>query len=206
MTAAAPPARSRVVIATRNPGKVDEFTHLLRGTPCDIVMLDAGSPLAEPEESGETFAANARLKALYYAAHTTDLVVADDSGLEIEALQGWPGVRTARVPGVTYPEKWAEVYRRLDSRGDRASAARFVCAIAVAEAGAILFEAVGHVDGRVSPVPRGSGGFGYDPIFFYPPYGRTLAEISPDDKSRVSHRARAVDELRTYLAERFGGR
>jgi XTP/dITP diphosphohydrolase len=189
----------RLVIATTNPNKLAEIRSVLGAGVADLVSLHALPFVDEPDETGATFAENARLKALYYARLTDDVVLAEDSGLEIEALGGWPGVGTARVAGATYPEKWAEVYRRVDALGSRTSSARFVSAIALARGPEILFEAIGQVEGRVAPEPRGSGGFGYDPIFYYPPFGATLAEVPAARKSEVSHRARAIRQLRAFL-------
>ena len=133
--------------------------------------------------------------------------MADDSGLEIDALDGAPGVASARFGGAdsTYPEKFALLYellRREALRGkvDVESPARFVCAVALARDGQIVFETRGVVEGRISPEPKGDGGFGYDPIFFYPPFGQTLAEVG-DRKYEVSHRGVAFRTLRQYLKQ-----
>ena len=127
--------------------------------------------------------------------------IAEDSGLEVDALDCAPGIESARFAGAetSYPEKFAVLYRMLEARGSRESAARFVCALAVASGEEILFEARGTVEGRVAPEPRGSHGFGYDPIFFYPPEGRTLGEVSDDVKRAVSHRGAAFRQLGNWL-------
>jgi XTP/dITP diphosphohydrolase len=134
--------------------------------------------------------------------------VAEDSGIEIDALGGVPGVESARYAGeqTSYPEKFGRLYAALDRTGTRDSAARFVCALAVASPDAILFEARGVVEGRVAQEPAGSGGFGYDPFFFYPPYGRTLGQVSPEEKLAVSHRGQAFRKLREYLDQERKGR
>jgi XTP/dITP diphosphohydrolase len=157
-----------------------------------------------PEETGATFEENARAKASYYAAATGELTVAEDSGLEIDALDGAPGVESARYGGAdtAYPEKFSMIYEALGRRGASDSPARFVCAVALARGGEILFETRGTVEGRIAPEPRGSGGFGYDPIFFYPPYGQTLAEAA-DRKAAVSHRGAAFRALQAYLQSHF---
>jgi XTP/dITP diphosphohydrolase len=141
------------------------------------------------------------LKALYYAKTARMTAIAEDSGLEIDALDGVPGVESARFGGAgsSYPEKFSTLYAMLDARGSRDSAARFVCALAVAEGEDILFEARGTVEGRIAPSPRGAHGFGYDPIFFYPPEGRTLAEVSDAVKRAVSHRGEAFRQFRAWL-------
>jgi XTP/dITP diphosphohydrolase len=151
-----------------------------------------------PEETGRTFAENARLKALYYADRSRCPVVAEDSGLEIDALGGRPGVESARFGGerTSYPEK----FRLLYAEGAAGSPARFVCALALAQGNRINFEASGVVEGRIAASPAGEGGFGYDPIFFYPPFNQTLAQAS-DRKSQVSHRAEAFRKLRGFLEQ-----
>jgi XTP/dITP diphosphohydrolase len=190
-----------LLVATTNPGKVREIRQLLAGIPFDIVTLTDWPDVAAPEEIGCTFEENARAKALYYAAATGQLTVAEDSGLAIDALDGAPGVESARFGGVAlpYPEKFALIDAALREAGDRESAARFVCALALVRGDRVLFEARGTVEGRISPQPKGQGGFGYDPIFFYPPYGQTLAEAG-DAKAAVSHRGEAFRALKAFLA------
>ncbi|HZP48029.1 MAG TPA: RdgB/HAM1 family non-canonical purine NTP pyrophosphatase [Vicinamibacterales bacterium] len=191
----------RLVLATTNRNKVREIRAILGDVPYELVGLDRFPPIEPPEEHGRTFAENARLKALAYAKATGELVVAEDSGLEIDALEGAPGVESARYGGrdASYPEKFDLIYDALRTRGCDGSAARFVCALALARDGEILFETRGTVEGRIAAAPKGSGGFGYDPIFFYPPYGRTLAEVSAEEKSAVSHRGKAFAALRARL-------
>jgi len=189
----------RLVIATTNAGKIREIEQILAGTPFEIVTLAQFPQVPAPEETGQTFAENARQKALYYARATGELTVAEDSGLEIQALEGRPGVESARFGGDTsYPEKFALIYAALAEKPGASRAARFVCALALAQGERIVFESTGTVEGRIAPEPRGTGGFGYDPIFFYPPFGATLAEAA-DQKSEVSHRARAFRRLRRFL-------
>ena len=184
-----------------NPDKVREIRALLDGVPAEILGLDAFPAVAAPEETGHTFAENARLKARYYSTATGMPAIAEDSGLEVDALYGAPGIESARFAGAatSYPEKFAALYGRLDARGSRESAARFVCALAVASGDEILFEARGTVEGRIAREPRGTHGFGYDPIFFYPPEGRTLGEVSDDLKRAVSHRGAAFRQLKHWL-------
>jgi XTP/dITP diphosphohydrolase len=196
-------AGSRLVVATTNPNKLREIRGILNGTGVIVDGLDAFPPVAEPEETGATFAENARQKAVYYSRALGVTVVAEDSGLEIDGLGGEPGVQSARYGGPaaeTYPQKFALVYAGLRARGAMGSAARFVCALAVADGETILFEARGTVEGRVNDVPEGNLGFGYDPIFFYPPFGRTLAELEEEEKAAVSHRGEAFRQLRDRLA------
>lgn len=188
-----------LLIATTNPGKLKEIEGILAGVPVTLLTLNDCDPVAEPEETGATFADNARLKARYYAEATGLISVADDSGLEIAALDNAPGVHSARWHGVDYPMKFRKIQELFRERGVTGSAARFVCHIAVARGNSIVFEAEGTIEGEIEAEPRGTNGFGYDPIFFYPPFGRTLAELDHTEKSTVSHRGKAFAALRTYL-------
>ena len=189
-----------LLVATTNTNKIREIRELLAGAPVQIVTLAQWPDLIAPEETGNRFEENARAKAIYYAAATGALTVAEDSGLSIDALDGAPGVESARFGGVElpYPEKFSLIAEALRAKGDPESTARFVCAVALVRDGQVLFETRGTVEGRIAPEPRGSGGFGYDPIFFYPPYGQTLAEAG-DAKAAVSHRGEAFRALRAYL-------
>jgi len=192
----------KLLLATTNPGKIREIRHILEGSGAALLTLADFPPVAELEETGATFFENARLKAFYYAAQTGELTVAEDSGLVVDGLDGEPGVQSARYLGerATYPERFAHIYRELGRRGKLGSPARFICALVLARDGRILFEAEGRVEGRIAPEPRGTNGFGYDPIFFYPPYGRTLAEVDNDLKLAVAHRGVAFRQLREFLA------
>jgi XTP/dITP diphosphohydrolase len=189
-----------LLVATTNPGKVREIRGILAGTPVELVSLEQFPGIVEPEETGATFAENARLKALYYNEKTGLAAVADDSGLVIDALDGAPGIHSARWHGDHYPTKFAVIYRELKARGLDTSPARFVAHIALADDGRVTFEATGTVEGRIAAEPRGTRGFGYDPIFFYPPYGCTLAEVEGDRKAAVSHRGKAFRQLGGWLS------
>jgi XTP/dITP diphosphohydrolase len=190
-------------VATTNLGKLREIRELLAGIPVQLLTLADVPPVEPPDETGATFEENARLKALYYARHAGIATVAEDSGLEIDALDGAPGVYSARYGGEhsTYPEKFALIESLLAKVPARPRTARFVCALALATPSGVRFETRGTVEGEIAPEARGTGGFGYDPIFFYPPFDCTLAEAGPR-KSEVSHRARAFSELARYLARR----
>ena len=190
----------RLLVATTNPGKVREIRGILADVPVELVSLEQFPGIDEPEETGTTFAENARLKALYYAAKTGLPAVADDSGIEIDALDKAPGVHSARWHGDHYPTKFAVIYRELAARGLTTTPARFVAHIAVAGEGRILFEATGTVEGEIAREPAGTHGFGYDPIFFYPPYGSTLAEVEGAKKAAVSHRGKAFRQLAVWLS------
>ena len=190
----------RLLVATTNSGKLTEIREILAGLSIGIDALDQFPAVEEAEEPGVTFEENARAKAVHYSVVTGRVTVAEDSGLEIDALDGAPGVRSARFNGDSYPDKFAAINAQLAARGVTESTARFVCALAVADGTTVLFEATGTVEGRLSQEPCGSRGFGYDPIFFYPPYGRTLAEVSAEKKAAVSHRGKAFRKLRAFLA------
>ncbi len=203
----------RLLVATTNPHKLREIRDLLSDAPVELVGLEVLPPIEEPEETGETFEENARLKALYYdrrasalghAFQGCDMTVAEDSGLVIDALDGEPGVRSARFlsENATYPERFAEIFRRLDEHPGRSPAARFVCAVAVARRGDIAFETRGLVEGEITRPPRGTAGFGYDPIFYYPPYGCTLAEVTQTSKLTVAHRGQAFRARANWLTKR----
>ncbi len=193
---------TRLLIATTNPGKLREIAGILEGVPIELVTLTDRPPIAEPQENGATFDENARLKARYYSKATGLLSVADDSGLEIDALDKAPGVHSARWHGTDYAVKFRKIQELFRECGVSGSTARFVCSIAVARGDSIVFEARGIVEGEIAAEPRGSNGFGYDPIFFYPPFGCTLAELDRDQKAAVSHRGKAFRALRDYLLTR----
>jgi XTP/dITP diphosphohydrolase len=189
-----------LLLATTNPGKIREIRGILAALPWELASLERFPGIVEPEETGATFAENARLKALYYHQQTGLPAVADDSGIEIDALDKAPGVHSARWHGTDYAVKFAAIRRELAARGVTTSTARFVAHIALADRGAVQFEATGIVEGTIAPEPRGAHGFGYDPIFFYPPYGCTLAEVDGPRKAAVSHRGAAFRQLAGWLA------
>jgi XTP/dITP diphosphohydrolase len=183
--------------ATTNPHKVREVRGLLADVPVQVETLAGLPPGAEPEETADTFEGNARIKARHYAATCPgEYVVSEDSGLVVDALDGAPGVHSARFlgPDATYPARFDEILRRLRDVPEAGRTARFVCALVVANDGVVLFETRGVVEGRIAPAPAGDGGFGYDPIFFSPALGCTLAEAG-NAKASVSHRGQAVAAL-----------
>jgi XTP/dITP diphosphohydrolase len=197
-------ASSRILIATTNAGKLTEIADVLLAVAgIELVSLGMIAPVPEPEETGATFADNARLKALYYARRSGMLTIAEDSGLVVDALDGEPGVRSARFlrHDATYQERFAEIERRLTARPDAPRTARFVCTAVVATE-QVLFETTGVIEGLIAPTPSGDQGFGYDPIFYYPPYRATLADISRDAKMRVSHRGAAFRSVAEWLQRR----
>jgi len=189
----------KLLIATTNPNKVREILPLLAGLDIELVTLADVDPVPEPEETGTTFWENARIKALAYASTTGITAIAEDSGLEIDSMSGQPGVHSARFMGVnaSYPNRFAEIFRRIDRHPRDA---RFKTALAVARGREILFETETSVDGEIAHGASGEHGFGYDPIFFYPPFQLTTAQLPDRDKAAISHRARAFRDLRRWLS------
>ena len=197
---------SELLVATNNAGKVRELARALASLPVRLRLLKEFAGVVEPEETGETFADNAALKALYYSAHAGLLTLSDDSGLVVDALNGAPGVRSARYmgPHATYAERMARLLEEIDAAGDPERRARFVCVIALAEpsTGELLtFE--GRVEGRIARSPRGTGGFGYDPVFIPEGHTQTFGELSDEIKQVISHRARAAAAAARHLRTRF---
>jgi len=198
----------KVLLGTANRGKVAELTEMLQGLAIEVVALDAVGPFDEVEETGETFAENARLKATAYARLSGLPTIADDSGFEIEALDWRPGVLSARYGGdaaPTFAEKIESLLAEMLISESGSRAAQFKCAVAFAASdGKIIAETEGVVAGSVPEFPRGNGGFGYDPIFVPEGFYTTFAEMSLAEKGALSHRGRAILQiipyLRTFLA------
>ena len=219
----------RLLIATRNPGKVREYAQLLRDLPFELVSLDDAGVDQEVEETGETFHDNAALKAGTYASLSGILALADDSGLEVDALGGDPGVRSARygeqppsIPpsqGGSYDGSQVQaslpmsdqdrvnlLLQNLENVPWERRTARFKCVICIArpanEGGFdTISQVVGSVSGMIQYQPQGDDGFGYDPVFYLPSYGKTLAQIPLEEKNRISHRADAAGRARAALQE-----
>lgn len=191
----------KLLLATTSPGKIREQRAALEGLPVEIVTLDAFPGIDPPDEPGPGFSDNAAVKALYYHSATGLSALGEDSGLVVDALAGAPGVHSARWLGkeTSYEAKNAEILKRLEGRSPDERAARYVSAVALAVAGDIAFRAERACEGRIAEKPSGDGGFGYDPIFFYPPLGRTMAELSAEEKNGVSHRGLAMAELVAFL-------
>lgn len=193
----------RLVLATSNQGKLLELRQLLDGVPVSILSLDEFPLITDVEETGATFSDNAALKAVGYALQTGLPTLADDSGLEVEALDGRPGIHSARYGGNTsFAEKMAMVLDELVAVGDFNRRARFVSSIAFANAnGAILRTVEGSCTGVLAESPRGNGGFGYDPIFVPDGHSRTFGELSKSAKRQISHRSRAFSKIMPYLRD-----
>ncbi len=200
-------AVSDLLLASQNPGKLSEMRQLVEGLPFRVVGPQELGIEDAPEETGATFVENATLKALHYARLSGLLSVADDSGLSVDALGGGPGLYSSRFGG----EGASDLERNLllleklldvawDGRG-----ARFTSAVVAARDATVLFTAQEHVLGRIAFEMRGGNGFGYDPLFFYPPFGRTFGESTREDKDRVSHRGKAFAQLRAFLAQLRAG-
>jgi len=192
----------RLLIGSGNPGKQREYRELLAGLDLELLLPTDLVPVpSEPAETGATFAENASHKARAYAAAGGLRAVADDSGLEVDALRGAPGLRSRRFFGddATAPERNEKLLALLDGVEQRG--ARFVCVTALAspDGRALLFD--GEVRGEIGFAPRGEEGFGYDPLFIIAGDGRTMAELPADEKHRISHRGLAVAKLRAFLAE-----
>jgi XTP/dITP diphosphohydrolase len=195
-----------LLLASQNPGKLQEMRHLVEGMPFRVLgPHDVGIHDA-PEETGTTFAENAALKALHYAKRSGHLTVADDSGISVDALHGEPGLYSSRFAGehASDAERNALMLRRLEGVPEAERGARFTSAVAVARDGRLLFQAEEVVEGRIAPEPRGPNGFGYDPLFFYPPFGKTFGEVPAAEKDRVSHRGKAFSRLREFLTTLVG--
>jgi len=183
-----------LVLATGNPGKIKECAAFLGPAGFTVLGLDALTDQTPVEETGRTFEANARLKAEGYSLRTPHLVLADDSGLEVDALAGGPGVLSARYggPDLTDPERCTAILGALASTSDEERTARFRCVLALAKAGRTLATFDGVVEGTILREPKGANGFGYDPIFFHAPSGCAFAELTRAEKELVSHRGRAL--------------
>jgi XTP/dITP diphosphohydrolase len=191
-----------LLLASQNPGKLDEMAQLIVGLPFRILSpRDLGIGEA-PEETVTSFIENAILKARYYSDHSGRLTVADDSGLSVAAMNGEPGLYSSRFggEGASDEDRNLLLLDRLRDLPPERRGARFTSAVAVAHKGNLMFQAVESVEGRILETPRGSKGFGYDPLFYYPPLGQTFAEIAPEQKARVSHRGKTFAKLRVFLA------
>jgi XTP/dITP diphosphohydrolase len=197
---------TELLIATGNAGKVRELSQLLTGLPVRLRLLSELGDVQEPEEIGTTFAENATLKALYYSARGRLLTLSDDSGLSVDALGGAPGVYSARYagPDATYAERIGKLLDELASAQDAERRARFVCVIAIADPSVGVVETFeGTCEGRIAHAPRGTGGFGYDPIFIPEGHTQTFGELPDEVKQSISHRARALDKAIRHLRSRF---
>jgi XTP/dITP diphosphohydrolase len=192
----------RLLVATHNRGKLAEFVELLAGLDVEWLSLDDVGITAGVEETGNTFLENAIMKAERYATEAGVITLADDSGLVVDALNGAPGVQTARYggPGLTISQRYQLVLADLENVPWEERGAHFHCALALAGPdGTLIGTAEGACDGKIAWEPAGDQGFGYDPIFYLPTYGLTMGQLSPADKHQISHRGRALRGLEPLL-------
>jgi len=191
----------KLYCATGNPGKLREFQLAAQKFEIELAMPPGWERIAACEETGSTFEENAVLKATYYGGHAPGLLFADDSGLEVVALNGAPGVRSARYAGQKATDQDNNDLLLANMHGIRERRARFVCVIGLAQGGDLIRTFRGVVEGQLLEVPRSSEGFGYDPLFYYPPFGCSFGEIDAERKMTVSHRGKALEQLFRYVRE-----
>lgn len=191
----------KLLIATTNQGKAKEISAYLEGLPLSVTFLLELNSLDIYEEDSLSFLENARGKNLFYGRKWEGLTLGEDSGLAIDCLQGAPGVRSARFsdPGATDEKNIAKVLKLMEDVPEEERKARFVSCLVLSQKGKILAEITGEVRGVITSTKKGRFGFGYDPIFYYPPLDRTFAELSPEEKNAVSHRGQALKQLKAFL-------
>jgi XTP/dITP diphosphohydrolase len=196
-----PRTPQKLVLASGNPGKLKEYQVLAAGHALELQLLPGFAALPEFPEDASTFAENAAGKALHYSKYAEEMVFADDSGLVVPALGGAPGVLSARYAGAGASSEQRNTKLLTELRGKRGGerAGYFVCVIAVARRGRCLAVVSGKVDGEILDHPRGDGGFGYDPVFYFPPLGKAFAELSAEEKNQHSHRGNAFRRLMEVL-------
>ncbi len=193
----------KLLLATNNPHKIQELRQILHDLPIWLVTPEEVGIVLEVAETGRTYAANARTKALAFAQASGLIALADDSGLEVGALGGAPGIRSARYAGEEAPnaDRIALLLRNLAGVPWEGRGARFVAVIAIAAPDGLVRHTRGECRGIIAFEPRGSGGFGYDPVFYMPAFGCTMAQLPDEVKNRVSHRARAAAKARRILKD-----
>jgi XTP/dITP diphosphohydrolase len=191
-----------LLLASQNPGKLEEMRLLALGLPFRVVGPRELGIVEAPDETGTSFLENARIKALEYARRSGLLTVADDSGLSVEALGGAPGLHSSRFggEGASDLDRNRLLLEKLRGVPPERRGARFTSAVAAARGGELLFEVEESVSGVIAEAMRGDRGFGYDPLFFYPPFGKTFGEVPRTEKDRVSHRGKSFARLREFLA------
>ena len=191
----------KLCLASGNPGKLHEFQVLAAGHALELQLLPGFAAIPEFEENAPTFAENAAGKALYHSRHCEGMVFADDSGLVVPALGGAPGVHSARYAGAgaSNEQRIAKLLAELQGKKGAERAAHFVCVIAAAQQGRAVAVVSAKVGGEILEAPRGRGGFGYDPVFFFPELGKSFAELQPEEKNQFSHRGKAFRRLMEVL-------
>lgn len=195
--------KAGILLATSNPGKAAEIGAALAGLPLEVFSLETLQHRSLFLETGTSFLDNARGKGLFYSRQTAHLTLAEDSGLEVEFLGGAPGVYSARFsgPGATDEKNIRKVLRLLRGVPPEKRKARYVCRLVLARNGCIIKETRGRVRGKIMSEKRGGLGFGYDPIFYYHPFRRTFGEIPLEEKNRISHRGRALRQMKSFLLD-----
>ena len=195
------PPHVKIEAATSNPGKLREYRELAAGQPIQLESVPGIAGLAPFDESANTFAENSAGKALYYSRFTSELVIADDSGLVVPALGGAPGVHSARYagPNATDADRVKKLLAEMRGKTGSDRRARFVCVLTLAQVGRAIAVFSDSVEGTIADEPHGTGGFGYDPIFYFEKLGKTYAEISREQKNEYSHRGRAFRKLLKFL-------
>jgi XTP/dITP diphosphohydrolase len=196
--------QTKLLLATKNRGKAREFSHLFRGIPYRLVTMADEGITTEVAETGKTFGENAALKATALARESGLLTLADDSGLEVDALGGEPGVLSHRYAGdnATDDDRVNFLLQKLEGVPEEKRTARFRCVIAIAAPDGDVELFSGECPGIITTSPRGYNGFGYDPIFYVPEFDKTMAELPPEVKNKISHRARSAEKAREYLVKR----
>ncbi len=197
-----------LLIASTNQKKLKEMQHLLADLSVRLFSLKDFSDITEVEETGATFEENAKLKALGYAKQTKMMTLAEDSGLCCDSLEGAPGVHSARFSGENRSDEDnnAKLLRLMETMPDNCRTAHYTSVIALAEPDRVIGTVDGRVEGYITRELKGSNGFGYDPLFFYPPFDKTFGEVSQDKKNAVSHRSKALDKIRSVLMEHLSGK
>ena len=197
-----------IYLASTNSGKLREFSHAAEARGIEVEPLPGIENLPVCVEDGDTFEANACKKALYYSQWTEGMVFADDSGISVDALGSGPGVYSARYAGPEADDEAnnQKLLRELAGVASSGRTAHYTCVIALAQRGEILTDVEGRAVGLIQDEPEGTGGFGYDPYFYYPPLKRTFAQLSMEEKFEVSHRGEAFRKLLDYLQSKAGGR
>ncbi|MGB7622595.1 MAG: XTP/dITP diphosphatase [Terriglobia bacterium] len=195
------PERTRLFLATTNDGKIREIQHALEELSIDFSTLKEIKDAEISAEEKPTVLENAIYKALHYSRYSDALTLADDTGLEVDALGGAPGVHSARYSGdlASDPENTQKLLRALAGIPEEKRTARFVCVMAIAFRGRLIKSFHGHCDGRILEAPRGTGGFGYDPVFFIPSLSKTFAELTTEEKNKISHRGKALERVHDYF-------
>ena len=197
--------RKTIIFATGNQGKMREIRQILEGMDVEILSMKEAGIETDIVEDGADFTENAVIKAKAIAAMTDCIVLADDSGLEIDYLNKEPGIYSARYMGedTSYDIKNADLLRRMEGVEEKLRTARFVCAIAAIMPDGEVLTTLGTIEGRIGYEPKGENGFGYDPIFYLPEYGCTSAELTEEEKNAISHRGRALQAMRAELEKRI---